>query len=221
METSYQPNEAVLAKLPQVTFVAVVGPTAAGKTTLMNAAAARCPALHPVVSTTTRAPREGERDGEDFHFRTREEMEQRTAAGEYVVLVSAASNGELYASAAEDYAAEGISLMPVMADVVPAFRKLPFKVVRTIFILPPSWDEWQKRIEQHGFAPEVLEKRMQEAGRSLRFAIDDQNIIFVINDDLAQSTLDFTQAALGAESYTNQYTSRDLAAQLLKELQNR
>ena len=217
----YQPNQAVLEKLPHITFLAVVGPTAVGKTTLLNAATARCPAIHQVISTTTRSPRSGEVDGEDFHFRSQEEMERRTAAGEYVVVVSPSSNGDYYASAPEDYADEGITAMAVMADVVPAFRALPFKAVRTIFVLPPSWEVWQQRIAEHSFSPEVLEKRMQEAGRSLRFAIDDQNIIFVINDDLAQSTLDFTQAALGAESYTNQFTSRDLAAQLLKELQNR
>jgi guanylate kinase len=217
----YQPNQAVLTKLPRITFVAVVGPTAVGKTTLLNAAAARCPAIHQVISTTTRQPRPNEKDGEDFHFRSQQEMETRIAAGEYVLAVSPSSNGDYYASAPEDYADEGIAAMAVMADVVPAFRTLPFKVVRTIFVLPPSWEIWQQRIAEHNFSPEALEKRMQEAGRSLRFAIDDQNLIFVINDDLAQSTLDFTQAALGAESYTNQFTSRDLAAQLLKELQNR
>ncbi|HSD56139.1 MAG TPA: hypothetical protein VLA92_03215 [Candidatus Saccharimonadales bacterium] len=221
MGEAYQPSESVLTKLPQVTFVAVVGPTAAGKTTLLNAAAARCHALHPVVATTTRQPREGERDGEDFHFCSLEEMQQRTQAGEYVQVVPANLNGEMYASAPEDYTTEGIALMAVISDVVPAFRKLPFKAVRTIFVLPPSWDVWQRRIIEHGFTPEVLEKRMIEAGRSLRFALDDQSVIFIVNDDLAQSTLDFTQAALGAESYTNQFTSRDLAAQLLKELQNR
>ncbi len=221
MGDNYQPNEAVLSHLPQVTFVAVIGPTAVGKTTLMNAAIARCPALHPVVSATSREPRPGEEDGVDMHFCTVEDMQQRIGAGEYVQVVPASKNGALYATAPEDYATEGVAVMPVMADVMPVFKALPFKIVRSVYILPPSWEAWQQRITSHEFTPEELERRMLEAGRSLRYALEDPDMLFVVNDDLAQATLDFTQAALGAASAANPYTSRDLVAQLLKELQNR
>jgi guanylate kinase len=130
-------------------------------------------------------------------------------------------NGELYATAPEDYSTEGIAVMPVVADAMPVFKGLPFKAMRTIYILPPSWEAWQQRIVSHGFAPDEMEGRMLEAGRSLRYAIDAEDLIFVVNEDMAQATLDFTQAALGASTAANPYTSRDLAAQLLKELQNR
>lgn len=221
MNGDYQPNETVLTHLPQVTFVAVVGPTAAGKTTLMNAAAARCPALHLILTTTNRQPRPGEKNDVDFHFRTLEEMQQRMSEGGYVQVVNSPMNGALYATAPEDYSTDGIAMMPVVADAMPVFKDLPFKAIRTIYILPPSWDVWQQRILTHGFTPEELERRMLEAGQSLRFAIDAEDLIFVVNEDMAQSTLDFTQAALGATTAANPYTSRDLAAQLLKELQNR
>lgn len=187
----------------------------------MNAAAARCPALHPVLTTTTRAPRGDEEDGKDAHFRSHEEMEQRISAGEYVQIVPSTLNGEIYATAPEDYSDDGIAMMPVMAEVVASFKALPFKTVRTIFILPPDWETWQTRINAHQFSPQVLERRMMEAGHSLRYAIDAQDLIFVVNEDLVQSTLDFTQAALGAASAANPYKSRDLAAKLLKDLQNR
>jgi guanylate kinase len=218
---NYLPNKSVLDNLSQVTFVAVVGPTAVGKTTLMNAAAARCPALHPVLTTTTRMLREDEENDVDIHYRTPEEMKQRIAAGEYVQVAPSSLNGETYATAPEDYSTEGIAIMPVFADVVASFKALPFKAVRTVFVLPPSWEIWQERIVAHRFPAEAFEKRMVEAGRSLRYALDAQDLIFVVNDDLAQSTLDFTQAALGAASAANPYKSRDLAAKLLKELQNR
>jgi guanylate kinase len=218
---TYQPNESVLSHLPQVTFVAVIGPTAVGKTTLMNAAAARCPALHPILTTTTREPRPEEENDIDFHFRTVDEMNKRIAEHGYVQVVQSPVNDALYATAPEDYATEGIAMMPVAADAMEVFKGLPFKTIRSVYILPPNWDVWQTRIASHGFSTDELERRMLEAGRSLRYALEDPNMLFVVNDDLAQSTLDFTQAALGATSAANPYTSRDLIAQLIKELQNR
>lgn len=220
MGESYQPNEGVLAKLPQITFVAVVGPTAVGKTTLMNAAAARCPALHPVVSTTTRKQRPDEENGVDLHFLPRSDVEARVAAREYATVVMN-TTGELYATAPEDYSTDGIAMMPVLATALPVFKGLPFKAVRIVYILPPSWEVWQERVVSHGFNPDELEQRMVEAGQSLRYAIEAEDLVYVINDDLAQSTLDFTQAALGATAASNQYRSHDLAVTLLKELQNR
>ena len=216
----YQPNQAVLSKLPQVTFVAVIGPTAVGKTTLMNAAAARCPALHPVVTTTTRLARPGEEDDVDFHFRSREEMEARIEHHEYVQ-VAPSLFGDLYATAPEDYVTEGIAIMAVLSDAMPVFKSLPFKALRQVFVLPPSWQAWQERIATHGFNPEQLEKRLIEAGHSLRYALENPEVVYIINDDLARATVDVTQAALGSTSAADQYKARDLAAVLLKELQNR
>ncbi|MEK7152481.1 MAG: hypothetical protein AAB834_00910, partial [Patescibacteria group bacterium] len=95
--SDYEPNEAVLTKLPQVTLVAVIGPAAVGKTTLMNAAAARCPALHPVLTTTSRGLRNGEKNDIDAHFRSRKEMKQRIAEHAYVQ-VSPDVLGDLYAT---------------------------------------------------------------------------------------------------------------------------
>ena len=221
MGTDYQPNDAALAKLPQVTLVAVIGPTGVGKTTLINAASARCPALHQVISTTSRTPRPDETNDVDMHFRNREEMLARAQSKDYVTLVTNVT-GELYATAPEDYSTEGIAIMPTLADAMPIFTTLPFKAVRSIFVLPPSWDIWRQRIAGHGFSDEEFEKRMQEASRSLRYAIDSaENLVYVVNDDVAQATLDFTQAALGASAAANQYKSHDLAVTLLKELQNR
>lgn len=217
----YKPSEAVLAKLPQVILVAVIGPTAVGKTTLLNAAAARCPALHPVVATTTRPPRPGEENGVDMRFCDRESVEARIQRGEYAQ-VTPSSTGDIYATAPEDYATGGISVMAILADAMPSFYALPFQAIRPIFVLPPSWEVWQERLAGHGFTSEQLEKRLQEAGRSLSYAINTPNLSFVINDDLADATLDFTQVALGGDTQaTNQYKARDLAAMLFKELQNR
>lgn len=53
-------------------LVTFTGPTAAGKTTLLNALSARG-AFIPVVSFTSRQPRDGEVEGVDYYFKTKEE----------------------------------------------------------------------------------------------------------------------------------------------------
>ncbi|HET8671434.1 MAG TPA: hypothetical protein VFM05_12645 [Candidatus Saccharimonadales bacterium] len=220
MGDNYQPNQTVLANLPEVTLLIVVGPTAVGKTTLVNTAVARCPALHPVLTTTSRPARAGEENDIDFHFRSREEIEARKARGEYVQ-VAVHPSGEYYATAPEDYSVQGVAIMAVMADAMPVFKALPFKNIRTIFVLPASWEQWQQQLKDHQFTPEQREKRLAEARRSLRYAIDTPDLAFVINDDIIQSSLEFTQIALGAAPAANEFACRDLAATLLKELQNR
>lgn len=214
----YQPDQSVLAKLPQVTLVAVVGPTSVGKTTLINAASARSMAIHPVLTTTNRQPRPGEEDGVDFHFRSQEEINSVIAKRGYVQ-ATIHPTGELYATAPEDYSTEGVSVMAVMADVMPVFKSLPFKLIRTIFVLPPNWQEWQQRLVSHTFTPEQRQKRLSEACVSLQYALDTPDVGFVINGDLAQATMEFTQLALGASPAANSDACHDLAASLIKDIQ--
>src|SRR5688572_13847829 len=99
---AYTPAPHVSDHLRSVTFVALVGPTAAGKTTLIKQAVAAHPELRMLVSCVSRPPRPDEQDGVDFHFRDKPSMQARTDKGEYVTSVPGAS-GDIYATAPEDY----------------------------------------------------------------------------------------------------------------------
>ncbi len=61
---------------PGLLFV-VSGPSGAGKDTLVDALRARMPRVRYSVSSTTRDPRPGEREGEHYFYLQREEFEQR------------------------------------------------------------------------------------------------------------------------------------------------
>lgn len=214
----YQPAPQVLRRLREVDFVAVIGPSAVGKTTLIRQAMAREPALRLVLNNTSRAPRPDERQGVDYRFETRARMEQRIALGEYAQ-VAPAVFGDLYATAAADYATDGVALLPVLADAVADFRALPFKSLRTVYVLPPDWATWQQRLSRHGFGPEKLTKRLAEARRSLRFARDDDSALFVVNDDLDTATDDFvtvtTRRERSARQLGDQARARGLVLTLL------
>lgn len=220
----YKPAPHVLDHLRQVRFVAVVGPTAAGKNTVIAATQVRAPQIHLVLNNTSRPPRPGEQEGRDYRFLTREVMEARIAKGEYAQ-VAPSLFGDYYATAPEDYHANGIMAMPVLAAAVPAFRALPFKDFRTIFILPPDYETWQARIKAHGFEPEALRKRLIEAESSLVFALEskqDERTHLVINQDIEIAAVDFIALALGgplsARLQDDQSYGREVASGILTSL---
>jgi guanylate kinase len=189
--TNYQPTKAVLEHLKQVVFVAVVGPSGVGKTTLMQAALTADPTLHFVLTDVSRPARPGEQDGIDYNFRSREEMTKRAKERAFVQLAVHPS-GDLYATRPESYSKEGINIMAVLADVLPIFRGLPFKSFKTIFIVPPSYEIWQARLNaSHNLDPEQLAKRLPEAKRSLHFARTDQAVEYVVNDNFNSAKADF------------------------------
>lgn len=194
--SDYQPAPAVLEKLKNIDFVAVVGPTAVGKTTLMRVAAGISPLFTIVLNTTSRMQRLDEKEGVDGHFRTKQEMLERIARREFVQ-VAPSVLGEVYATAPEDYPSQGVAMMAVLADAIPMFQALPFKSFRIIYILPPDWKEWETRLKTHGFEPDQLVKRLAEAKRSLEFAAKDPNIQFVINDNIDAAVSDFVALVHG------------------------
>jgi guanylate kinase len=217
MHVHYRPNNEVLEHIAGVNFVGVVGPTAVGKTTVINAAAKQSPSLRQVVFTTSRQPRLGEHNGVDYHFRDRAHMEERISRGEYVNVAPVAF-GDLYASAPEDYLTSGIAVAAILADVVPTFRRLPFRACHIVYIVPPNWDTWQQRIRAHGFTDEQLAKRISEAERSLEFAQSEPNLLFVINNELSVSTIDFVHLARGQALDGRQTANQSQARRIVRDL---
>ncbi len=78
---------------PGLLFV-VSGPSGAGKDTVVDTLRTRMPRVRYSVSATTRAPREGERDGESYFFLDRSDFEEKAAKGAF--LETNAYNGPRY-----------------------------------------------------------------------------------------------------------------------------
>ncbi len=213
----YRPSTAALEHLKKVNFLAVIGPTGVGKTTLIREAKKQQQSLHLVLNNTSRDPRPDEKEGVDYKFETRAHMEERIAKGEYAQ-VAPSLFGDLYATVAGDYSAEGVALMPVLADAMPVFRKLPFKSIRAVYILPPDWQTWQERLRRHGFHADKLFLRFDEAVRSLEFAQEDDQLHFVINDDLETATKDFIAIANHRHATKQQQEIQERAHKIVRNL---
>lgn len=73
------------------TLFVIQGPSGAGKTRLQAELG-----LQKIVSITSRAPRDGEVDGQDYHFRTREQIEEMEKQGK--IFESSYYSGNIYAT---------------------------------------------------------------------------------------------------------------------------
>ena len=151
----------------------VSAPSGAGKSTLLNALRPGADFVYS-VSCTTRAPRPGEIDGEDYHFLTAEDFAGRLAAGEF--LESADVHGSLYGTlraAVVDQLAAGVDVLididvqgarTIRTDASPEIRAS----IADIFIMPPSLDELRHRLVRRGTeTAEQIETRMTNAATEL------------------------------------------------------
>ena len=136
------------------------------------------------VSATTRGPREGEVDGREYFFISRQEFEKRVANNEF--LEHAEYAGNCYGTP-RDYVLSllerGVSVI-LEIDVQGAMqvkRRMPECV--SVFILPPSFEELEHRLRGRGTeTPEKIERRLAAAKAEMARATEyDYQIV---NDDL-------------------------------------
>lgn len=163
------------------------GPSGVGKDTLIDEWRRINPRVERVVACTTRPPREGEVDGVSYHFLTRDKFTRK--AGEGFFLEWKEVHGNLYgtpADAVRRMAREG--KIPVLKiDVQGALAVMELDPeIDSVFILPPSLDELERRICSRGLDdPAHIERRLQTARTEIEAAGRYRHR--VINDDVARA----------------------------------
>ena len=143
-------------------LVVVSGPSGAGKSTLIRASLEAVPELAYSVSATTREPRQGEVDGRDYIFLSREEFEKWIDDGQF--LEWAEYSGNLYGTPeqkVEEYLRRGRSvILEIELQGAREVReKRPDAVM--VFVRAPSLEETRKRLEGRATEDDdALEARM-------------------------------------------------------------
>ncbi len=153
-------------------FIIVTGPSAAGKTTVVEALLKRLPSAARLVTTTTRAPRPGEIDGRDYHFLSREDFEHRRDAGEF--LEWADNYGKFYGSSGVELD-KLLAAHPLVFGILDVKGAATVKQARpdslTVFLDVGSLDEISQRLSSRpGTSPEDLAKRLATARRERSLA---------------------------------------------------
>lgn len=179
----YKPDPETIRQLKDITLIALVGPSAVGKTTIIEYLTKEDPKIHRVLVDTSREPRTSETQGVDYDFRKKSDMIADMQKGRYAQILYS-FNGELYGTRPTAYGNSGFAVMSIRASVVPVFRSLPFKKVKIICIIPPDYETWQQRMQAHDFRPNQMGERLREAKESLSFAYNDHETQLLMNDDL-------------------------------------
>ena len=173
-------------------------PSGAGKTTLVHAIVTKHPELRFSISYTTRKPRRNEADGVDYLFVTRREFMRLRNEGEMLE----------YAEVFDNYYATSRSQVEKhLADNRNVILEIDWQGARqvresmpeciTIFILPPSVEELERRLrDRRTDAPEVIERRLRDALSDMSHWDEFDHVI--INDDLNQAIADL-EAVLAGE----------------------
>lgn len=152
----------------------ISAPSGAGKSTICSSLR-QTPDTYYAVSCTTRQPRSGEIDGEDYHFMETADFERRIAAGDF--LEHARVHDHYYGTLKQtivDRLRDGIDVL-VDIDVQGAstIRKSndPFIIdsLADIFIMPPSLDELRHRLRKRGTeTEEQIERRLAAAAGEMK-----------------------------------------------------
>jgi guanylate kinase len=169
----------------------VAAPSGAGKSSLVNAVLAEDPTLRLSISYTTRAPRDGEVDGREYHFVDRTRFLALRDAGEF--LESAEVHGNFYATSRRQIA-EGLA---AGADIVLEIDWQGARQVRAlfadtvgIFILPPSMDELARRLRGRGKDSEATIARRLANARDEIAHVGEFDYVIINNDfDVARRDL--------------------------------
>lgn len=161
---------------PSPLLIVLSAPSGAGKTTLGQALLASRPSVSRAITCTTRAPRPGERDGQDYHFLQPAEFERRVDAGEF--LEHALVHGHRYGTlkhevlgrlaAGEDVLlnidVQGAANVRRQAATDPVLRA----ALVTVFLTPDSMAELERRLRHRATDSEaVIQQRLAAARTEL------------------------------------------------------
>lgn len=165
----------------------VSAPSGAGKTSLCRELIDSLSGLRQSVSFTTRRKRSGEVDGADYHFVAPDHFSQMIAQRQLAEWAEV--HDHLYGTALETLnqaAAEGIDLLLDIDCQGAAQLKQNYRQGVYIFILPPGYDELERRLNQRGTDDEVIiQRRLQNARDEIRQA--GWYDYLVVNDDFSSA----------------------------------
>lgn len=160
----------------------ISGPSGVGKDTVIDEWMRKNPNVKRVIAYTTREPRPGEQNGVDYHFVTIDIFEKLRELGAFLEFKQV--YGNFYATPYNDMEsliADGkIALLKIdVQGAMEAMKKRPDAM--TIFIMPPSDEELERRITGRGTEePDVIKRRLLNARSEMSLSRHYQHK--VIND---------------------------------------
>ncbi len=169
----------------------VSGPSGTGKTTVCDKLLSRKKDLHFSISCTTREPRTGEVDGEDYYFITPKEFKEKVENDEFIEYAEVHDNyyGTLKTEVTDRVSNGEDVLIDIdvqgMKQIKEAMlgNELLEKCSTFVFIAPPSYSELENRLRKRNTETEsTISKRLLNARKELKAW--DKYTYLIINDEV-------------------------------------
>ena len=174
----------------------ITGPSGVGKGTLVNHLLERHPKIWLSVSATTRSPRQGEKDGINYFFHSREGFEALVEQEGFLEWAEFAGN--CYGTPRRPVEEHMTGGRPVLLEIeLEGARQVrsSFPDGFQIFLAPPSFEELERRIRGRGTdAEDAIQRRLTRAREELEAQQEFDAV--VINDDL-ESALNQVETLMG------------------------
>jgi guanylate kinase len=191
---NYQISEKAKTILTETKLVLLAAPTSAGRNTIMDELVKTGEYMH-IVSDTTREKRQKdgviiEQDGREYWFRSEQDVLEDVKKGSYIEAeiihdqqVSGCNVREV--EAAHD--AKKIAIKDITPTGAQTFHDLKPETI-VIFVLPPNFDEWLRRLQQRGeLSADEFMRRLHSARQELEVALTTDYYFFVINNTVAET----------------------------------
>jgi guanylate kinase len=182
----------------------ISAPSGAGKTTLVEALR-QTPNLFYSVSCTTRAPRAGEIEGDDYQFLPGTDFQRRVEAGDF--LEHACVHRDYYGTLREPVLANLKNGVDVLIDIdtqgAATIRNCHDPVIRhalaDVFIMPPDLKELRRRLLKRGTeTTQQIDSRLATARREMELWRDYR---YTIISETVEEDLEKFRCIMSAESY--------------------
>ncbi|MGN0173227.1 MAG: guanylate kinase [Acutalibacteraceae bacterium] len=192
------------------------GPSGIGKDTVLKEVLKSSDDIKLSISTITRDMREGEVEGEKYHFITREEFEEMINNDEFLEYNEYVGN--YYGTPKKpviNWMNEGYNVI-LEIDVNGAFKvkeKMPEAIM--IFMMPTSISVLRHRLEKRGTEKkEVIDQRLKQAAKEIKFAKEYDFVFF--NDDLETAVNDL-KSIIRASALVNNKNMEELYRKVIND----
>jgi len=189
------------------------GPSGAGKSTIINKASSMIGEYYFSISTTTREPRDGERDGVEYYFVTKEKFESDIKAGNFLEFAKVHDNyyGTSLVPVEEALKAGKLVIFDIDVQGHKLVRDAMDDITTSVFITPPSIDVLESRLRARSSDnDDAIDKRLQNAKDEIReiYSYD----FVIINDDIESACLKFIDIARACMSKMNKKELENLVS---------
>ena len=168
-------------------LISVSGPSGTGKGSVLAKVKEMNPSFGTSVSVTTREPREGEKDGVDYFFKSKEDFMKMYEEGE--ILEYDEFVGNYYGTptiALQDMSEAGTDVLLDLTIAGSMALKENFEQSVTIFLLAPSYEELENRLRGRGTdSDEAIAARLEMARKETNYVGHFDYV--VVNDDIEKA----------------------------------